>query len=101
MENKKVIVISGCKDCPYNINRVGKPFCGHLDHSLPYAAIEDSEFIDSRCKLNDLPEIHDLEIDAAAFKYSDSIAMSIGIKEDIVTDFKAGANYILNKINGS
>jgi len=89
MENKKVIVINGCKACPYNINRVGRPWCGHIDHSLPFAAVEDESYIDLRCKLNDLPSEEDIE--NACWNYDDD------------RDFTVGANYIINQItkNGS
>ena len=92
----KVATWKGCKDCPYN----------QWDSIIGYACenpnmepiyfdrdgIEIPETPHPNCKLNDLPIFAEIEAFADNHIHKNKIQN---------TGFKGGANYVLNKINGS
>ena len=87
----KVATWKGCKDCPYSDSYI----CHKFDIAFNDADVSSNPNLwphipHPNCKLNDLPTNSEI-ID---FKTGDPNA-------DFNDGFISGANYILNKINGS
>jgi hypothetical protein len=83
----KVLTIKGCRDCPYAfLWRDEVQYCGQSDE--PFEISIQSETPHENCKLPDLPTSEEI-IDAGWDRSQFDLA---------VTEFEAGANYILNKI---
>ena len=94
----KVATWKGCKDCPYNLQASCTKFGLNIRETIHDGAVttyRDLETPHPNCKLNDLPSSED------AVKWVVSSTINNKITSAAKVGVELGADYILNKINGS
>ena len=93
----KTTVIQGCKDCPYKVfsKWSENTWCGK-DVSIEWDNYNNiPETPHPNCKLDDLPTIKD------AVKEAENSSVNVQLTNVAKLGIEFGANYVLNKINGS